>query len=347
MNFLKRTLPLLIVFITGATLIFCYYSPRQGAEDIITNASSWYQIIVAFTLVLGVASLMRSHYTKIKRKEEGYGYSWVMYIALIITAVFGLIPVTEYSIDAKEIKDPASFLSQLNDESNPISNSIVSRFSDDTKSGLDAYDGSAEVPEDLLGLVLSDLNNLMKRPGVVTIEMLEAVELSESTMKLATREIFGEELVRLNRFILEETYPGTITASNRSGYIFGDKTGSIFIWIFDSVNSSAASTVFSILAFYIASAAYRAFRIRTFDATVMLIAALIVMAGRIPLGEMFSNSLPEYLPFLRLDTITSFLLSYPVTAAKRAIFLGLSLSIVATSLRVILGIERTYLGGTN
>lgn len=347
MNFLKRTLPLIIVFITGATLIFCYYSPRQGAEDVLTSASGWYQIIAAFTLVLGVASLMRSHYTKIKRKEEGYGYSYVMYIALIITAFFGLVPVTDYNIKPEEIQDPAAFLKQIKDESNPISTSIVKRFSDDTKTGLDEYDGSADVPEGLLGLVLGDLNNLMKRPGVVTKEMLEGVALSDSTMKLAAREVYGEELVRLNRFIMEETYPGTITASFRNGYIFGDKAKSVFTWIFDYVNTAAAATVFSILAFYIASAAYRAFRIRTFDATVMLIAALIVMVGRIPFGEMFSNSLPDYLAFMKLDVITSFFFNYPVTAAKRAIFLGLSLSIVATSLRVILGIERTYLGGTN
>ena len=120
------------------------------------------------------------------------------------------------------------------------------------------------------------------------------------------------------------------------------------MWIFNYINVPASSTVFSILAFYIASAAYRAFRARSFDATVMLITALIVMIGRVPLGEMFSNLISPrvggHLPFLRLDNLTSFFLNYPTVAAKRAIFLGLALATVSTSLRIILGIERTYMG---
>ena len=130
--------------------------------------------------------------------------------------------------------------------------------------------------------------------------------------------------------------------------MFGNQTGSVFMWIFDYINTASAATVFSLLAFYIASAAYRAFRIRTLDATVMLITSLIVMIGRVPYGEMYSQFLTErihpFLVFLRLDKLTSFFLNYPTVAAKRAIFLGIGLATVSTSMRIILGIERTYMG---
>ena len=130
-----------------------------------------------------------------------------------------------------------------------------------------------------------------------------------------------------------------------SGFIWGIEKGTPFMWIFENVTTPLASTVFSILAFYIASAAYRAFRAKSFEASLMLAAAILVMVGRIPFGEMFSRLLPDSLYFLRIDVITQWLFRVPVAAAKRAILLGIGLSSVTMSLRIILGIERTYMGG--
>ena len=76
----------------------------------------------------------------------------------------------------------------------------------------------------------------------------------------------------------------------------------------------------------------------------MLIAAIIVMIGRVAFGEMLSQLLPDSLSFLRLDEITQWLLRTPVGAANRAIVIGMALSGVTISLRIILGLERTYMG---
>ncbi len=112
-------------------------------------------------------------------------------------------------------------------------------------------------------------------------------------------------------------------------------------------------TMFSLLAFFIASAAFRAFRIRTLEAGLLAAAALIVMLGRVPLGNVLTDWFFQlrWLPFdgvphgLHLSTIQDWIMNVPQNAAKRAILIGAALGVMATGLRVILGIERSYLSG--
>jgi hypothetical protein len=60
----------------------------------------------------------------------------------------------------------------------------------------------------------------------------------------------------------------------------------IYPWMFNNVQSPMQSTMFALLAFYVASASYRAFRARSLHAALLLTAGVIVMLGRVPLGEM-------------------------------------------------------------
>ena len=100
------------------------------------------------------------------------------------------------------------------------------------------------------------------------------------------------------------------------------------------------ATVYSTLVFYIASAAYRSFRMRSVEASILLGVAVIMMLGRVPLGTMLLGGNTA------LSKMADWILNVPNSAGMRGIQIGACLGGLATALRIMLGIERGYLGGT-
>lgn len=115
-----------------------------------------------------------------------------------------------------------------------------------------------------------------------------------------------------------------------------DGVSTAFGWVYNFMMVPLQGTMFAILAFFIASAAYRSFRARSREAAVLLIAAVIVMMGRVPLGE--------YLIPISGD-ISQWILNVLNASVRRAILIGVSLGTIALSLKIIFGVERSYLGG--
>ena len=164
--------------------------------------------------------------------------------------------------------------------------------------------------------------------------------------------------------------------------------GTVFKWMFDYMFTPMSATMFSLLAFFVASASYRAFRIRNFEATLLLVAGIIIMIGRVPIGSLISSWFIMYILVLALGIYVNFwkknkmitfgvvgiglaivtiagmmtgwpldkpgvfylpviqewIYFYPNVAGARAIMIGIGLGIFATSIRYILGIEKSYIG---
>ena len=164
--------------------------------------------------------------------------------------------------------------------------------------------------------------------------------------------------------------------------------GTLFKWMFDYIFTPMSATMFSLLAFFVASASYRAFRIRNFEATLLLVSGIIIMIGRVPIGSIIPSWFIMYLlvfilgiiinsvkkdkkitfgvvaigfilvtslgflmgwpidqpSIFYLPSLQEWIYYYPNVAGARAIMIGIGLGIFATSIRYILGIEKSYIG---
>ncbi len=107
--------------------------------------------------------------------------------------------------------------------------------------------------------------------------------------------------------------------------------------IYNYILSPLSSGIWACLAFYVASASYRAFRARSLEATILLISAVVVMLGAAPIGAQIWSKFPK---------IQRWLLNVPNMTGQRGIVIGAAIGSFVTALRVLLGIERGHLGGT-
>ena len=121
-------------------------------------------------------------------------------------------------------------------------------------------------------------------------------------------------------------------------------------WAFNYVQVPCQATIFSMLAFFMASAAFRTFRARNLNAALLLIAAVVVMFGRVPIWQTVAGWFDVQPGFTKavdgsLSAATDAIMEFPNLAATRAILFGISLGAISQSLRILFGIERSYLGG--
>ncbi|MBP8613906.1 MAG: hypothetical protein KBI40_03525 [Firmicutes bacterium] len=118
--------------------------------------------------------------------------------------------------------------------------------------------------------------------------------------------------------------------------VFLGQDSSAYKFIFDYINVPTGSAIFSLLAFYIGTAAYRAFRAKNVEAAILLITGCIVMLGRVPLG---AKILPVSVP------ATDWIMSVLNVGGQRGVMIAGAIGFIAVSLRIIIGLERRSYGG--
>lgn len=140
---------------------------------------------------------------------------------------------------------------------------------------------------------------------------------------------------------LDWLYSGSLVVSMIGIAILGIIKGPTYpgykFW-FNALFVPGQATVYAMTGFFIASAAYRAFRVRNVDAAILLVTAGIVMLGNVPVGEALWSQFP---------TVKNWFMNIPNLAGQRGMLIGAGIGGIASGLRVLLGIERSYLGGSS
>ncbi len=189
--------------------------------------------------------------------------------------------------------------------------------------------------------VLMILDFLVKNPGLQTFSKsiqdwivvisaftlgLGAVSLFQLHGKAISRRQSGWfNSIALIVVMVYMSFRGIVWGANDSHYLF----------MFDNMLNPLGAAVYASLAYYVASAAYRAFRVKNAEAAVLLVAGLIVLLAKAPIGDSISPYLPK---------ISDWLINVPNVAAQRGIIISAAIGVMSNTLRTILGLERRYLG---
>ncbi len=126
--------------------------------------------------------------------------------------------------------------------------------------------------------------------------------------------------------------------------IFGMSVGNTndtYRWFYNAFIPPVNATMYSMVAFYVTSASYKAFRARTVDAALMMACAVWVMISNVPIGDKLWGS-ESWLG--GMAGVRDWIVSIPNSAVSRGISVGSTLGAFATQLRILLGLERRHLG---
>ena len=117
------------------------------------------------------------------------------------------------------------------------------------------------------------------------------------------------------------------------GFFTGGPASPQMQQLFEVVLFPLEATLFSLLGFFVVTAAFRAFRVKNFETGLFVTFAIIVLLGQVPIGAMLWDQLP---------VIKDWVLDVPALSGARGILLGVALGTVATGMRVLLGLDRPY-----
>jgi hypothetical protein len=302
---MKRTAPLVLGMLVGIYAAAEFYIPDWHVRWLTQELQTWTAILASFAFVLGGVNLIQVNYPKIRRRERDWGYKLVMVSAAAVMLVAGL-------------KWHKLYLSSDADALHVA------------KSGAPAGKAVIEIdaPDDVMVKVgpfaAAPARDAAGKPYRVTVDPgLVPVRVYR---RIAGYRDYDTKI---------QVAAGAVATVDLDPAMLWGTQGRVYVWLYDHVFAPCNATMFALLAFFVVSAAFRAFRMRNVEATLLLGAAIILMLAAAPMGAGISDDLTD---------LGQWILDIPNNAGRRAIMMGAAIGAIATSLRIILGLERSHLG---
>ena len=274
-------------------------------------------ILSAIAFILGGINIIQVNWPKVRRQEEDWQFKVVLLVSAFVMSVVG---IAWHEIGATP--DHGSWNKQANQTQ---SNDVMLNIHADKKDALVIINGGTPYRAWHNGTP----SDIALPPGDTPLSL----PINEGTHNVLIRMPVSAGYQEYKTEI--QANVGDVIDVNAPLALKWGQDGRVFTWIYDHIFFPCNATMFALLAFFIASAAFRAFRARNIESALLLSAAILVMIGLVPIGRAISPVFPE---------LEEWIMSVLNTAGRRAIMMGAALGGIATGLRIILGIERSHLG---
>jgi hypothetical protein len=321
---MKTTFPLILGVVVGFIAWGELYIDEPHYREVFEHFRDFAQVLASMAFILGAINLFQVHGPKIRRREEDWQYKVVMFAGALVMGVAG---ISWHAMPWSDERPPGYF-----EKSGVIAGADRGRIVFDTahREALVQIDGGEYMRAWHSGDPREDR---WRSPGEQALQ----VDLEPGPHRIAV--IFPQTGYSKYQQDLELKAGEIQTVHTSLQMYWGARSpeeGRVFNWLYDHIFFPCNATMFALLAFFIASAAFRAFRMRNVESGLLLGAAILVMLGLVPIGRAISPIFPE---------IQEWIVDIPNNAGRRAIMMGAALGAIVTGLRVILGLERSHLGG--
>lgn len=321
MTILQRSIIKLFTFLGGIYFVIEFIAPEgyitdSKTHELITNG---FIITGAVAFAVGLISIFLFHGRKVLFRRSGWFPSLVLIVfTLLMLFISGYDWLASEQITKKT--DKLQLLSNFSDylqthQGEKFNNLTwadrVQKCLEATKSAMSEISiiGQGNVDKSLLTEITSVSNSI-------------SVDLKNNNEQAAVADLkkLSENLNSLSVNLISQ-----LQSSYQNSTL--NKIYQLFI---GGIYNSLATSMFSVLAFFMATAAFRAFRIKSFESALMIITATAVILGQTPFGI----HIWEGFPTLRL-----WLLQVPSTAAVRAIKIGTAVAGLILAFRMWFSIE--------
>ena len=126
------------------------------------------------------------------------------------------------SLPVDGIADPSAFAGKLANGTDAVSVFLRGKLETLVKADLASYSPSNVNAKALISTLAKNINQVISGPSIYDIARFSQVVLRPETEQLLQQNVYGPQLARLNKLLLEDAYPAELSKSAATGWVVKD-----------------------------------------------------------------------------------------------------------------------------